>query len=88
MTGRGMPGGQPSWEQLLTGAHPSFSSLSVRTGRTLAPRHGRDDGFDELLDQLTPLPDPAMGWGEAATWTLVAGGVALLVAPRLGELVR
>jgi hypothetical protein len=29
-----------------------------------------------------------MGWGEAATWTLVAGGVALVVAPRLGELVR
>ncbi len=88
MTGPGRASGQPSWEQLLTGAHPSFTTLSVRPGRMLAPRHGRDDALDDFLDRLVPPTDRAMGWGEAATWTLVAGGVALLVAPRLGELVR
>jgi hypothetical protein len=81
---------QPSWEQLLTGAHPSFR-VAGRGGRAVVPRHGRDswgdDGeFLETLD-LGPLPDDGMGWGDAAAWTAVVAGLALLLVSRLGELV-
>ena len=83
---------QPSWEQLLTGAHPSFR-MPGRSGRAVVPRHGRDGwgedwGSDDALD-LGPLPDDdSMGWADAAAWTAVAAGLAVLLVSRLGELVH
>jgi hypothetical protein len=78
----------PSWEELLTGAHPSFRGAST-TGewRGLA-RHGRGDGYaDDELDpaDLGPCPwNDDMGWGEAVVWTVVAAGVAAALASRFG----
>jgi hypothetical protein len=86
----------PSWEQLLTGGHHSVPAPG-RVGRAVAPRHGRDGWGDdwgadgerfESLD-LGPLPDDdAMGWVDAAAWTIVGAGVGVLLVTRLGELVR
>jgi hypothetical protein len=87
----------PSWEQLLTGAHPSFHAASAPAGgsRGLA-RHGRDgwraDG--ELLEALEPMDpghcseDDGMGWGEAVMWTVVAAGVAGVLTSRLSGLLH
>ena len=86
-------GGQPSWEDLLTGAHPAFQG-TARAGRGLAPRHGRAGGGEDrysgtALEDLPPVPDDdAMGWADAAAWTAVAAALAGLLTARLGELVR
>ncbi len=84
-------GQQPSWEQLITGAHPAFH-LAGRGSRPLAPRHGRsgwrddEERFDPM--DLGPLPeDDGMGWGDAAAWSVAAGGLTVLIAARIGELV-
>ena len=91
-----MTGGEsavpPSWEQLLTGTHPSFRGASpVGEWRGLA-RHGRGDSCDDwLLDafDLGPCPgDDDMGWGEAVTWTVVAAGVAAALTSRLGGILH
>jgi hypothetical protein len=85
-------GGPPSWEELLTGAHPAFQATG-RAGRGLAPRHGRAGSGDDRtpgtgLPDLPPVQDDAMGWADAAAWTTVAAAVAALLTARLGELVR
>ena len=83
----------PSWEQLLTGAHPSFRGMSAASsGRGLA-RHGRDGwrADDELVDPVDLrcwAEDEGMGWTEAVSWTVVAGAAALVLASGLGELLR
>jgi hypothetical protein len=94
----GEPALPPSWEQLLTGAHPSFAAASASAGdggRGLA-RHGRDGwrAAGDVLDALEP-GDPShcrendgMGWGEAAMWTVVAAGVASVLTSRLGGLLH
>jgi hypothetical protein len=79
----------PSWEQLLTGAHPSLRRGSPTGWRGLA-RHGRGDGCagDEPLGpgDLGPCPEGVMGWGEAIVWTVLAASVAAALTSRLGGL--
>ena len=85
---------QPSWEQLLTGTHPSFRApVKVQGGGRGPARHGRGGWRAEgaLLDRLDggpPAEDDAMGWGDAMLWTTAAGGVALLLASRMGALLH
>ena len=92
-----MTGGEsalpPSWEQLLTGAHPSFRGASAAGGWRGMARHGRGDSCadDELLDaaDLGPCPgDDDMGWGEAVVWTVLAAGVAAALTSRLGGILH
>jgi hypothetical protein len=85
----------PSWEQLLTGTHPSFRvAASVQGGGRGPARHGRggwrgDDDLLEPLDDPGPwLEDDAMAWADAVLWTVVAAGVALLLASRVGGLLH
>jgi hypothetical protein len=83
----------PSWEQLVTGAHPSFRGLSAGSGGRGPARHGRDGwrADDDLLDPLDLGPCPendGMGWTEAVSWTVVAGAVATVLACRLGDILH
>jgi len=85
----------PSWEQLLTGTHPSFRAHASLQGGGRGPaRHGRD-GWRADDAPLDPLDDPGpwvddddMPWADAVLWTVVAGGVALLLASRMGVLLH
>jgi hypothetical protein len=79
----------PSWEELLTGAHPSFRSASAAGAWRGLARHERGDwsADAEPLDpaDLAPCPEnDDMGWGEAVAWTVVAAGVAAALTSRLG----
>jgi hypothetical protein len=97
---------QPSWHQLLSGAHPWFPPPPARAGRGLAPRHDRGAAArgGEPAGAVVDLrdlhdwwglrspddrrPDDAMGWADAAAWSAVLGGLAVVVAARVGDLVR
>ena len=78
----------PSWEQLLTGTHPSFRppSPAQRGGRGPA-RHGRgrwraDGESPEGSDNRGPWPEnDGMAWGDAVLWTVVAAGAAMRSLP-------
>jgi hypothetical protein len=86
----------PSWEQLLTGAHPSFRGEASAGGWRGLARHGRDGWYGEpgLPDRLAArdqggrAEDDAMGWGEAALWTAGAAAVASVLASRVGSLLH
>ena len=83
----------PSWEQLLTGADPSFRGASPLGGWRGLARHGRGDGCsdDELLDPADIglcTEDDEMGWREAVVWTLLAAGVAAALTSRLGGILH
>ena len=92
-----MTGGEsalpPSWEELLTGVHPSFRNASATDGWRGLARHGRGDWCpdDALLDlaDLGQCPgDDDMGWGEAVVWTVLAAGVAAALTYRLGSILH
>jgi hypothetical protein len=83
----------PSWEELLTGAHPSFRGASTGGEWRGLARHGRGDGSaaDGWLDPADLAPCPGaddMGWGEAAVWTVVAAGAAAALASRFGGILH
>jgi hypothetical protein len=85
----------PSWEQLLTGTHPCFRDpASVQGGGRGPARHGRgdcrtDDQPLDPLDDLDPwVDDEDLPWADAVLWTVAAGGVALLLASRMGVLLH
>jgi hypothetical protein len=79
----------PSWEQLVTGGHPSFRGASAAAGCRGPARHGRDGwrvdgGLVDAVDVAGGPANDGMGWGEAVVWTVVAAGAATMVASRLG----
>lgn len=82
----------PSWEQLLTGTHPSFCSpVSVQRGGRGPARHGRgrwraDDESQPCANRGRWPENDGMAWGDAVLWTVAAAGAAMLVASRAGGL--
>ena len=83
----------PSWEQLLTGTHPSFRPpVSAPRGGRGPARHGRgrwraDVESRDPFDNRGPWPEnDGLAWGDAVLWTVVAAGAAMLVASRAGGL--
>ena len=88
----GEAGLTPSWEQLVTGAHPSFRpAASVAAGGRGLARHGRgdwrpDEDLPDAVDPAVLAEDDDMGWGEAVVWTIALAAVAVMLATRAGGL--
>ena len=83
----------PSWEQLLTGTHPSFRpAVSAQRGGRGPARHGRGrwragDESPAGSDYRGSWPEnDGMAWGDAVLWTVGAAGAAMLIASRAGGL--
>ena len=83
----------PSWEQLLTGTHPSFrppsphSAAGVDPPGTGAAAGAPDDESPDPSDNRGSWPEnDGMAWGDAVLWTVVAAGAAMLIASRAGGL--
>jgi hypothetical protein len=95
-TGGAVGGRPPSWHQLLTGAHPAFPPSS--SAARCAPRHGTGRSLGSsgapvvagVRDRRPARVDAPgdMGWADATAWSVVAGGVALVLAARVDDLLR